>query len=89
MNKVLLNSYARNLVGALFGAVVAVISAKGYSSPFDLKASDWQAVAHVLWAGALPTLLRYFNVNDSAFGLTNGKAEVNLKKAAPKPKKTK
>ncbi len=89
MNKVLINSYMRNLVGSLFGAVVAVISAKGYSSPFDLKTSDWQAVAHVLWAGALPTLLRYFNVNDSAFGLTNSNAEVELKKAAPKPKKTK
>jgi hypothetical protein len=89
MNKVLLNSYARNLVGSLFGAVVTVIAAKEYGSPLDLKASDWQAVAHVLWAGALPTLLRYFNVNDSAFGLTNKEAEVELKKAAPKPKKTK
>jgi hypothetical protein len=89
MNKALLNSYARNLVGSLFGAVVAVIAAKGYSSPFDLKASDWQAVAHVLWAGALPTLLRYFNINDSAFGLTNTEPKVELKKVASKPKKTK
>lgn len=70
MNKAILSSYARNLVGSLFGAVVAVIAAKGYSSPFDLKVSDWQAVAHVLWAGALPTLMRYFNVKDSAFGRT-------------------
>lgn len=89
MNKALINSYARNLVGAFIGAVVTVIAAKHYASPFDLKASDWQAVAHVLWAGALPTLLRYFNVNDSSFGLTNTNSEVELKKVASKPKKTK
>ena len=89
MNKALLNSYARNLTGAFIGAVVTVIAAKEYGSPLDLKASDWQAVAHVLWAGALPTLLRYFNVNDSAFGLVQEKVAVDSKKVASKPKKTK
>ena len=89
MNKAILNSYVRNVVGAFIGAVVTVIAAKEYGSPLDLKASDWQAVAHVLWAGALPTLMRYFNVHDSSFGLTNKNVEVELKKAAPKPKKTK
>ena len=70
MNKAMINSYARNVIGALLGAVVTVITLKDYASPLDMKAADWQAVAHVLWAGAVPTLMRFFNVKDTAFGKT-------------------
>lgn len=68
MNKAMINSYARNVIGAFLGAVMTVVTLKHYSSPLDFKAADWQAVAHVLWAGAVPTIMRYFNVKDSAFG---------------------
>lgn len=78
MNKAMLNSYTRNVIGALLGAVVTVITLKDYASPLELKGEDWQAVAHVLWAGAVPTLLRYFNVNDSEFG----KVKVEPKKVS-------
>jgi hypothetical protein len=70
LNKAMINSYARNVIGALLGAVITVVTLKDYASPLDLKGEDWQAVAHVLWAGAVPTLMRFFNTKDSAFGRT-------------------
>ena len=70
LNKAMINSYARNVIGALLGAVITVVTLKDYASPLDLKSEDWQAVAHVLWAGAVPTLMRFLNTKDSAFGRT-------------------
>ena len=70
MNKEMLNSYIRNAIGALIGAVVTVMAVKSYGSPLDLNGADWKAVANALWAGALPTLARFLNVKDSAFGRT-------------------
>lgn len=70
MNKAMINSYLRNVIGAFLGALVTVTTLKNYGSPIDFKGEDWQAVAHVLWAGALPTLVRFFNVKDTAFGKT-------------------
>ena len=70
MNKAMINSYVRNAIGALIGAVVTVMAVKNYGSPLDLTGADWKAVANALWAGALPTLARYLNLQDSAFGRT-------------------
>ena len=70
LNKAMINSYARNVIGALLGAVITVVTLKDYASPLDLKGEDWQAGAHVLWAGAVPTLMRFINTKDSAFGRT-------------------
>jgi hypothetical protein len=70
MNKAILDSYVRNAIGALIGAVVTVVAVKSYGSPLDLSGADWKAVANALWAGALPTLARYMNKKDSAFGRT-------------------
>jgi hypothetical protein len=70
MNNAMLNSYIRNAIGAVIGAVVTVMAVQNYGSPIDLTAADWKAVANALWAGALPTLARYLNVKDSAFGRT-------------------
>ena len=70
LNKAMINSYARNVIGALLGAVITVVTLKDYASPLDLKGEDWQAIAHVLWAGAVPTLMRFINTKDSAFGRT-------------------
>lgn len=68
INKAMINSYTRNVIGAFLGAVITVVTLKDYASPLDLKSEDWQAITHVLWAGAVPTLIRFFNVKDSAFG---------------------
>mgnify|MGYP006287081967 CR=1 FL=1 len=70
MNKAMIESYVRNALGALVGAVVTVMAVKHYGSPLDLNSADWKAVANALWAGALPTLARYLNKNDKAFGNT-------------------
>jgi hypothetical protein len=70
INKAMINSYVRNVTGAFLGAVVTVTTLKDYGSPIDFKGEDWQAVAHVLWAGAVPTLMRFLNAKDSAFGRT-------------------
>ena len=70
MNKAMIESYVRNALGALIGAVVTLMAAKHYGSPLDLNSADWKAVANALWAGALPTLARYLNKNDKAFGNT-------------------
>jgi hypothetical protein len=70
LNTAMINSYLRNVIGALLGAVITVVTLKDYASPLELKSEDWQAVAHVLWAGAVPTLMRFFNAKDSAFGRT-------------------
>jgi hypothetical protein len=70
MNKAMVESYVRNALGAIIGAVVTLMAAKGYGSPVDLTADDWRAVCNALWAGALPTLARYLNKNDKAFGNT-------------------
>jgi hypothetical protein len=70
MNKAMIESYVRNAIGAVIGAVVTVMAVKSYGSPVDLSGADWKAVANALWAGALPTLARYLNKNDKAFGNT-------------------
>lgn len=69
INQALVSSYIRNAIGATFGAVMAVVAVKHYGSPLDLTAADWRAVANALWAGALPTIARYFNRDDAAFGI--------------------
>ena len=43
LNKAMINSYARNVIGALLGAVITVVTLKDYASPLDLKGEDWQA----------------------------------------------
>jgi hypothetical protein len=44
------------------------MAVKSFGSPLDLCGADWKAVANALWAGALPTLARFLNPKDSAFG---------------------
>jgi hypothetical protein len=69
MNKAMIESYLRNLLGAVLGAITIVMGSSGIASPIDFGAGEWLLVANALWASAVPTLLRYVNKSDPAFGL--------------------
>lgn len=68
MNKLALESYLRNLVGQLFGAIIIVSQLSGVGSPIEFGASEWLLVANILWASVIPTAVRWFNDKDPAFG---------------------
>lgn len=69
MNKAIIESYLRNLLGVGLALVTVAMTNAGVASPLDLAAGDWLSVANGLWAAAVPTLLRYINKKDPAFGL--------------------
>lgn len=69
MNKAMIESYFRNLLGAVLGAVTIVMGSTGIASPLDFGLGEWLLVANSLWASAVPTLLRWVNKKDPAFGL--------------------
>ena len=88
MNKAMLESYARNLLGQVVGGVVVVSSTTGIGSPLDFGQSEWLLVANALWASAIPTALRWINKKDPAFGrLAEVAAKEVSKKLAAAPKK--
>ena len=68
MNKAMLESYVRNLLGQVVAGVVVVSSATGIGSPLDFGQSEWLLVGNSLWASAIPTILRWVNKKDPAFG---------------------
>jgi hypothetical protein len=96
MNKAVIDSYLRNLLGSLLGAITIVSTSSGIASPVDYGIGEWLLVANALWASAVPTLLRWVNKKDPAFGLVaqavaasvttklETAAEEASKKAAPK-----
>ena len=69
MNKAMIESYLRNLLGSLLGAVTIVMGSTGIASPLEFGGAEWLLVANALWASAVPTLLRWVNKKDPAFGL--------------------
>lgn len=69
MNKQMIESYLRNLLGSVLGAVTIVMGSTGIASPIDFGVTEWALVANALWASAVPTLLRWVNKKDPAFGL--------------------
>jgi type IV secretory pathway TrbD component len=89
--KTAVESYARNLLGQVFGAVTIVMSANGLSSPLEFGSGEWLLVANALWASAVPTLIRWFNKKDPAFGkvaeAVTAEATKKLDAAAKKAKK--
>lgn len=66
--KAMLESYLRNLLGVALALVAGTMTTAGLSSPLDFSASEWLAVANGIWAAAVPTLLRWVNTKDPAFG---------------------
>lgn len=68
MNKAAIESYARNLLGQVVGAVMIVSQTSGISSPLNFGSGEWLLVANALWASIIPTALRWLNKKDPAFG---------------------
>ncbi len=81
MNKAALESYLRNLLGQVIGAVIIVTQTSGVASPIDFGTSEWLLVANALWASLIPVILRWVNKKDPAFGLV---AEVAVKEVSKK-----
>lgn len=67
-NKAMLESYLRNLLGVVLALTFATMGSAGVVSPLDFGVAEWLTVANGLWAAAVPTLIRYFNKKDPAFG---------------------
>jgi len=67
--KAALDSYLRNLLGVVLALVTTTMASAGVASPLDFGLAEWLTVANGLWAAAVPTLIRYLNKKDPAFGL--------------------
>jgi hypothetical protein len=81
INKAAVESYLRNLVGQVVGAILIVTQTSGLASPLDFGGAEWLLVANALWASAIPTVIRFLNEKDPAFGLV---AEVAAKEVSKK-----
>lgn len=68
MNKAMIESYLRNLLGVVLALVTAAVASSGVASPLELGAGEWLTVLNGLWAAAIPTALRWLNTKDPAFG---------------------
>jgi hypothetical protein len=68
MNKLAIESYLRNLLGQVIGAIIIVTQMSGVASPLDFSVAEWLLVANALWASVIPTALRWLNSKDPAFG---------------------
>jgi type IV secretory pathway TrbD component len=79
--KTMIDSYLRNLLGVALALVTTTMASAGVSSPLDFGTAEWLTVANGIWAAAVPTLLRYLNKKDPAFGLV---AEVAAKEVSKK-----
>jgi hypothetical protein len=92
--KTMLDSYLRNLLGVVLALVTTTMASAGLSSPLDFGTAEWLTIANGLWAAAVPTLLRYVNKKDPAFGLIAEAASKEVSKklsaaaTAAKSKKT-
>lgn len=67
--KAMLDSYLRNLLGVALALIATTMASAGVSSPVEFGTGEWLAVANGLWAAAVPTLIRYLNKKDPAFGI--------------------
>jgi hypothetical protein len=89
MNKAMIESYARNLLGQVIGAVMIVMQTSGVATPLEFGASEWLLVANALWASLVPVALRWVNKKDPAFGrVADAAAKEITKKIAAEVKKS-
>ena len=90
--KAMLESYARNLLGSLVGAITIVMNTSNQSL-LNFGSGEWILVANALWASIIPTALRWVNKKDPAFGLIAGAiakdVETALKNVKPVKKAAK
>lgn len=99
MNKAMIESYLGNLLGVVLALIATAMTNAGVASPLDLGLGEWLTVLNGVWAAAIPTVIRYLNKKDPAFGrmaelaaeeVSNRLAEEAAKaKAAAKPATTK
>jgi hypothetical protein len=68
MNKAMIESYLRNLLGQVVGSAVVVSQATGVSLA-EFGQSEYLLVANALWASLVPVVIRYAKKSDPAFGL--------------------
>ena len=80
INKAMIESYARNLAGQVFGAMVIVSQSTGQDLPFGFGQSEWLLVANALWASLIPVAIRYAKKTDPAFGLIATKVAEEVSK---------
>lgn len=90
MNKAAIESYLRNLLGQIIGAIFIVAETSGVASPLDFTGAEWLLVANALWASIIPVALRWVNKQDPAFGRVAEVAadEVGKKLSTAAAKKT-
>jgi translation elongation factor EF-Tu-like GTPase len=92
INKAALESYLRNLAGQVIGAILIVSQTSGLATPLDFGGAEWLLVANALWASAIPTVIRFLNDKDPAFGRVAEVVAVEVSKklstASAKKKKT-
>lgn len=90
MNKAMIESYVRNLLGQVIGAAVVVSQATGVSF-VNFGQNEILLVANALWASLVPVAIRYFNKKDPAFGrvVEVSLAELTKKLAVETTKKPK
>ena len=84
INRAMIDSYVRNLLGVVLALVTTTMANAGVASPLDFGLGEWLTVANGVWAAAVPTLIRWLNSKDPAFGrIAEGVAlEVSKKLAA-------
>jgi hypothetical protein len=68
MNKAMIESYLRNLLGVFLALVTTTMANVGATSPIAFGTGEWLLVANGVWAAAIPTLIRYLNTKDPSFG---------------------
>jgi hypothetical protein len=68
MNKAMIESYLRNLLGQVIGAVT-IVSQSSDVAVTSFGSSEWLLVANALWASLVPVAIRYAKKSDPAFGL--------------------
>lgn len=79
--KAMLDSYLRNLLGVVLALLFTTMENAGVTSPVDFGVAEWLTLANGLWAAAIPTLIRYLNKKDPAFGVV---AEAAAKEVSKK-----
>ena len=86
INKALIESYARNLLGQVLAASVIVASVTKVDIA-SFGSHEWLLVANTLWASFVPVAIRYANKKDPAFGLVAEIAADTVTKRVSKSKK--
>lgn len=56
--------FAKWMAGIIFGALLAVMKMKNYTTPFELTSSDWADVFSTVWGAIVPVAYKWLNPKD-------------------------